>query len=534
MIAGVILTIVAAVILAFYFKGQSGDHVLSASMLDSVTEKGTQALRENRYDAAMELFTPVLNAYNSKMGEEEMRICARAFNNAGYIQFFHAGNYALAYTYFLNAKDISEKLGLARLKARSYLNIGNIYGLYNLGPQAEENYTKAFFTALENEDWEIVLTSYMNLVSGHLSVSDIKGMEPVIEAFDKASIPADIPNSAYVMTLHGALSSYAKGDLAGAIDQLRAGDSIHPEGLGSDRISLATPILLGMLNLQQGDMPKARVRLQEALRLATDREEMDLTAECWRRLGYYYDRVGQQDSARICNLRHYEIRDKLFNVTEFNAIKEVAQLHGERKFQDNLKAANERRRLIEEILTVVVLFTCVIVALLIWIGRKNRELHERNVELYRKYVERTSREQPEETLQAVQAPERGLEMDEKQVEELYRKICEVLDSEEVFSAGFSADVLATLTDSKTRYISYVLAEKTGKSLSTLITEKRIKEASIRLKDPDNYGQLTIEAISESVGFKSRTYFTTVFKKITGLTPREFQNIALSEREKEKE
>lgn len=50
----------------------------------------------------------------------------------------------------------------------------------------------------------------------------------------------------------------------------------------------------------------------------------------------------------------------------------------------------------------------------------------------------------------------------------------------------------------------------------------------RLGDIDHYGQLTIEAIASGVGFRSRTSFVTSFKRITGLTPSEYQRLAREE------
>ena len=47
-------------------------------------------------------------------------------------------------------------------------------------------------------------------------------------------------------------------------------------------------------------------------------------------------------------------------------------------------------------------------------------------------------------------------------------------------------------------------------------------------DLNNYGNYTIEAISESVGFKSRSTFVTSFKRITGLTPSQYQRMAREE------
>ena len=41
----------------------------------------------------------------------------------------------------------------------------------------------------------------------------------------------------------------------------------------------------------------------------------------------------------------------------------------------------------------------------------------------------------------------------------------------------------------------------------------------------HYGGLTIEAIGQSLGFKSRTNFTAIFKRFTGMTPAAYQRMA---------
>ena len=56
----------------------------------------------------------------------------------------------------------------------------------------------------------------------------------------------------------------------------------------------------------------------------------------------------------------------------------------------------------------------------------------------------------------------------------------------------------------------------------------------RLIDFENYGNLTIEAIVSDLGFKSRSTFSKTFKRITGLTPSEFQRIAAEEKENQEE
>jgi AraC-like DNA-binding protein len=74
-------------------------------------------------------------------------------------------------------------------------------------------------------------------------------------------------------------------------------------------------------------------------------------------------------------------------------------------------------------------------------------------------------------------------------------------------------------------VSQVINQEAGQTFSMLVRKYRIKEACRRLNDTQNYGHVTLETISESVGFKSRSTFVTAFKEQIGLTPSEYIKIA---------
>lgn len=96
------------------------------------------------------------------------------------------------------------------------------------------------------------------------------------------------------------------------------------------------------------------------------------------------------------------------------------------------------------------------------------------------------------------------------------------DSEEYLSTDFNLNKLADLVGSNYKNVSQVINENFKKNFNTLLNEYRIKEACRRMGDLTRYGNYTVEAIGESVGFGSRSTFISTFKKITGLTPSEYQ------------
>lgn len=103
-----------------------------------------------------------------------------------------------------------------------------------------------------------------------------------------------------------------------------------------------------------------------------------------------------------------------------------------------------------------------------------------------------------------------------------QRIMEVLEkSAEIFEIGFSVEKAAMLTGVHSRRISKVLNSVFGKNFNLVVQELRIKEACRILATPEIAGSLNMAGIASSLGFKSRTYFSEVFKKHTGLTPTEY-------------
>lgn len=108
-------------------------------------------------------------------------------------------------------------------------------------------------------------------------------------------------------------------------------------------------------------------------------------------------------------------------------------------------------------------------------------------------------------------------------QKILNSIVNEFESKEYFSEN-----LASLSDLSKKigeshhHVSQVINEKLGKSFFELLASYRIEKAKQILSD-DISGKLTIEEISEMVGYNSKTAFNNAFRKITGQTPSEFRN-----------
>jgi AraC-like DNA-binding protein len=92
---------------------------------------------------------------------------------------------------------------------------------------------------------------------------------------------------------------------------------------------------------------------------------------------------------------------------------------------------------------------------------------------------------------------------------------------------YFAEKLASLSDlakkigDSPHHVSQVLNEKLNKSFFELLATYRVEEAK-RILSEDTDTKLTIEEISEMVGYNSKTAFNNAFKKLTGSTPSEYR------------
>jgi len=69
------------------------------------------------------------------------------------------------------------------------------------------------------------------------------------------------------------------------------------------------------------------------------------------------------------------------------------------------------------------------------------------------------------------------------------------------------------------YFSRIFRQETGENLTIYLARKRMDKAKEYMKDP----KINLTEIAFMTGYDDYTYFNRVFRKITGISPREYRN-----------
>ncbi len=101
---------------------------------------------------------------------------------------------------------------------------------------------------------------------------------------------------------------------------------------------------------------------------------------------------------------------------------------------------------------------------------------------------------------------------------LVQKILNLIDSD--LKQDLTLKTVASHLNVNASYLSTLFKKETGKTLTDYVNSKRIKRAVFLL----NSTTMQIQAIASEVGIPDLNYFTKVFKKVMGKTPREYRDM----------
>lgn len=242
----------------------------------------------------------------------------------------------------------------------------------------------------------------------------------------------------------------------------------------------------------------------------------------------YYTAQGFTKLAHEYDLKFHKAKDEFMAEAKVAKVEEEKVLFKLNEANHEIKELSYQQRIQQTELIAVAVVAVLLLALLVlaWMSHrrtkeKNRSLYLQNQQLLANIdrVRQLRQEQERQAQEATPAVKYGRgKMEGDDISQVMAKVERIMDeSEEIYSAGFSLDRLAELTGETESRVSQAI-NTSGRKFYELLNEYRVREACRRMDDKTHSSGLTIEAIGQSVGFRSRSNFVSTFKRLTGLTP----------------
>jgi AraC-like DNA-binding protein len=107
-------------------------------------------------------------------------------------------------------------------------------------------------------------------------------------------------------------------------------------------------------------------------------------------------------------------------------------------------------------------------------------------------------------------------------ERALRKLVDLFEREQLFlDPELSLDRVAEKSGIAANHVSQLVNQRLGRNFNDWVNGYRIDEAKRRLRDR-RHAHLSIVAVGEGAGFRSKSTFNAAFRKATGLTPSEWR------------
>ena len=517
-------------------------HISSEELLAS----GRAHFEQRQPGKALACFTVVSERYRDDMTADEAELCIRAMNNCACVYKYFYFDYPRAYEYLSQASDLCERLSppAPHLSPLIMVNLGDLLSDYSMNydseplmQQASQLLEHCMEKAVSTKNWELLTTAFFNLANQNYTLD----LTPsIFDALFSPDIPADTPDLDYVRLLYKGIKAIQQGEYEAARRHFTQQLDVVSTRWAPERDTLATYLNIAHTYTLEGNHSSALDFLSLALDISEQNSVYDQpsgglrshrisggppSAGICQLMSEAYTAIGDLEQASNYHTRYLEIKEEINNY-RLASIGELNYIHRLKKEEQKTRILDERQRLQQYVLlaSFIVIAIIAIMAILLW--RKNRLLTMRNHSLFEKNKQALQAEDEEQRLRKAYSHSN---LNDGQRETLIMRIQEILNTPDIIcQQDFTLAKLAKLAGSNTTYVSQVINEKYAMTFSNVLGSYRAKEACRRLNDTEHYGNITIEAISASLGFKSRSTFVSTFKRETGFTPSEYQRLAKDE------
>lgn len=494
-----------------------------------IVRLGKQAESHADYAAAIRYYAKLINECG-KSSKQDTVLCKGLLEGGNCCA--NSNRYVEALQFYTLAIEQAEKCGKMGTKLSCLNNIGSVYALFNDFERASHYYEEAYDLAVKRKNDKMLCILTINLVKIYSQLGNTKKAKDFLHQQMSYPQPDKYINQYYILRNQGIIAKADRNySLAESFFE-KAGETVKRHNLEKDDLADVF-IEMGDMRNQQGKNREAVDFFASAISVAKEGNFLFQLQEAYKKIADTYKEMNMNDSAEHFHSLYTELSDSIFNQRMFNNVKNNLY-----RYEDRVN--NEHIGFLENTIGGMVALISIAVAfmlLVLYHNRKLRTAHKllivKNEELIRQAKENKilrEKNKPENdvdkgsTLATERDNDSNILTDEKR-NELVKAILAIMDNTETISnPEFNLNSLSKMVGSNSKYVSLAIKDTYQKNFKTFLNEYRIREASIRLTDKENYGMLTISAIGESVGFTSTNGFIIAFKKIVGMTPSVYKRL----------
>lgn len=519
---------------------------------DTLEIKGSRYLYGGQIDSAIVCFTILSNRYNRQLTDPNLlAACADAKITLGVIYADHLYDYQKAYQFILHAEEIAKRHDMQPLLSDIFLAKANL--LYDLNyvesnyayqPDLTQTYRAAFAHASKTGNIYIESIAWANMAylgckhgsqidyshEAQTLIQDLKSYEAHhLETGQGSQVPDSIIMKDYMATMARAYLAYHGHDYDQALSLFRSLPALilQQNDNGVTRYRYVAEIGQYFTLRAMGRDTEAYEQLTATEQMVKTHRLTNLQLEACRMRYDWLTEHHREAEARACLLDYLQTKDQFMQDSKLAKAESGKFLYELQNISDDMREQEHRRQSLQLVLWCVIAFAVVVLALLALLLAKYREVQHKNRALYDRMTQlleadaaqRRLLEQQVTTTVEDKTKYRNNQMDDEAKSQLMHRIFVVMETcSEVYAGDFTLSRLAELVESTTNNVSQVINDRYHVNFNVFLAEYRIKEACRRMQDQDNYGNLTIEGIATSVGIMSRSNFSALFKRVTGLTP----------------
>ena len=522
--------------------------------LENLTKMGRRYMKQNNTDSALVCYSIVAGRYNKDLSLSEQKLCRDAYFNRWLIYFNKMYDFSKAYENLTKAEEISKNIG----ETDPEIEMGFAYFYETLEDNIQDNTnriknmqhcSKAFYSSLENNHTGILDRAFVNYITSAYKYGEFSDeSKQIFTDYKNHEVESQSFFKKFNVALYGLYDHILNDRYAEA---LQLADKIKEyiiSGEYPDQFLYIAQCVKFDIYKKKGDYSKALecMNVVHEILLRNPNINKRSTLEMYKDMYFCNQKLGDTEAYKDNLNRYLLLKDTLLNMKQITRMNEISFLNEITKMDEDLAMMRARAHTQSMFFILMVLIVLIVLSSAFILYKKNKHLSEANRILYDNYNEliKTKDKEIEHILSETNKKEKGLKTESEPEDEtttkykdsslksdekdkILARILQVMeDVNEICSNEFSAERLAGLTSTSYKNVSQVINEKFECNFNVFLNRYRIKEACRRLSDMEEYGMYTIEAISESVGFKSRTRFASNFKRIVGISPSEYRKIAI--------